>query len=648
MADQCIVCLEVLEVEPTAAPPSPPSTSTSTSASGTGTGTGTIPAAASALTNPIIPPTLYRDNVAQIQICGHVLHEACLREWSEKANSCPICRQTFHTVHVYDKVGGTRVSSHEVEDKKQVAEFDHYAWIADNPEVEEEDNTPCPVCNRADNEETLLLCDACDTPYHTYCMGLDEVPSGHWFCIECEDTFGSEVVDAAPPQNTSSSARRSNQRYYMPRTQASMRRARQRARSDEWQGAWGRIAGRVWDALSIDLDYQEDDDHFVFENLRRTQQLRQQERQEHEHWQQRLNIASRQGARDVFATHIPEVFHGRPWMQSTQVTRDEERRAWGALERARELQDTAASRKRKSRSGTAEPSEAQQEPERKLKRPRTRRLPPQNGESSSAAENIAPPSNHAEPAVATPTEPAPGSAQTPAPSFLSSLLKEVEMSTPSDEQNLRSLFGPIPSVNDVSSPVLSPSSPSGYSSPRALSLTPPPNHAAKRASPQMTLSSHISPIYPPANFSPTRSLSPRKDSRSSSPTKNVTLDSRSSPENSDSEPRGRQNGGLELRQPRPRRARPVVLPRSENVSPARNPLPLELKANISNIVRDALRPLWQSHQLTADQYASINRDVSRKIYEEVKDPALVPENVKQRWEKMASNEVARAVAELKV
>jgi hypothetical protein len=35
-----------------------------------------------------------------------MLHDACLREWTDQANSCPICRQIFHSVTVYDKVGG--------------------------------------------------------------------------------------------------------------------------------------------------------------------------------------------------------------------------------------------------------------------------------------------------------------------------------------------------------------------------------------------------------------------------------------------------------------------------------------------------------------------------------------------------------------
>ncbi|KAK0621537.1 hypothetical protein B0T17DRAFT_494179 [Bombardia bombarda] len=677
MADQCIVCLEVLEAvnqhhplaaappSPSAVPIAPPFGSLTVpitrpkSAEPPATAGGGLPIATSLAGGP-----LYTTNVAQIQICGHVLHDACLREWSEKANSCPICRQTFHLVHVYDKVGGKLLSSHEVEDKKQVVEFDPQAWLDENPE-DEEINVPCPVCNRSDNEEVLLLCDACDTPYHTHCIGLESIPRGAWFCMECVDAVDpgdTDVLaaDEALSHSRETQVRSSNHRqYYFPRTQARRRRERQRAQSDEWQGAWGRISGRIWDLLSLDLDYQDDDDPIVFEGLRRSQQIREQERREHELWQQRLNIASRLGAREVFANNISGVIHGRvsPRPQPPQETR-EEQRAWAILEKARDA-DGAANRKRKSRSGTAEPAETQQEPERKLKRPRTRRLPPHNGEtqvgeSSAAAEAPALPTNQSrEPEPNSVANPAPPRLVEGAPSFLSSLLKEVEMSTPSDEESLRTIFGPIPGVNDASSPVGSPS-PSGFSSPRQLSITPPPNRDVRRSSPQMTLSSYIEPIYPKANFSPTRSSSPKKHSGSSSPSKYANMDMRSSPENSDSEQhlehRGRQNGASELQQPQPRRIRPIrpiVLSRSQDVSPARSPLPIEMKESITNIVRSALRPHWRSNQLTTDQYAAINRDVSRKIYEEVRDPAMVPEETKRHWEQLATKEVAQAIADLK-
>lgn len=71
-----------------------------------------------------------------------------------------------------------------------------------------------------------------------------------------------------------------------------------------------------------------------------------------------------------------------------------------------------------------------------------------------------------------------------------------------------------------------------------------------------------------------------------------------------------------------------------------------MKESISRIVRGALKPHWHSKKLTAEQYEAINRDISRKIYEEVKAPEI-NEDMQQGWERLASQEVARAVASLK-
>lgn len=238
-------------------------------------------------------------------------------------------------------VTGTLLSSYKVEDKKQIAEFDPQAWLDENPEQEEEP-TPCPVCNRADEEEILLLCDSCDTPYHTHCIGLGGVPRGPWFCMECVDALGPELTGAPPPpaarDATQGSGRRSN---FFPRTQASMRRARHRARSDEWQGAWGQVSARVFDGAGIDLDFHDEDD--ALEDYRRLQQLHDRDRREHQRWQQRLNIASRLGARDVFANSIQNVFGHRrsptPRAELPAQQTPEERGAWRALEKARERED---------------------------------------------------------------------------------------------------------------------------------------------------------------------------------------------------------------------------------------------------------------------------------------------------------------------
>ncbi|KAK4218105.1 39S mitochondrial ribosomal protein L46-domain-containing protein [Rhypophila decipiens] len=649
MADQCIVCLETLEQavpsSPQLPPPDPDATSTDTAGledhlrPKSVEKLARIGLAASAITGSA---PLQHDHVAEIQFCGHLLHDSCLREWTEKANSCPICRQTFHFVKVYDKVGGNLLSTREVQDKKQVVEFDFQAWTEENPD-QEEFQIPCPICDRADNEEILLLCDGCDTPYHTHCIGLDDVPEGHWYCMECVDAIGPAITAqqqvASFQAHSRAQARVTQNRArpsHFPRTQAGMRRARQQAQADSWQGAWGRITNRIWDALNIDIDYEDQEDDEDLESFRRAQQIREEEARVLQRWQeqQRINIASRLGAREVFESNLPRTWPTPPAAREPPPETREERMAWGALERAREMEGTTrVTRKRKSRSNTPEIQEAQHEPERRLKRPRTRRLPTQNGEASSTGE--APSSN--QPVQSTPAQNGEvrRSVVGSAPSFLSTLLKEVEMSTPSDEQSLEALFGHIPGANEASSPIGSPS-PSGFSSPRASSITPPPNENARGRSPQVALSSHIAPIYPPANFSPTRSISPKRKG---------PAESRSSPENSDSEHRehrGRHNGTTELRQPRPRRAPPSILSRSDEISPTRSGLSIEMKENISSIVRGALRPHWRSSQLTAEQYETINRSVSHKLYQEVKDPATIPENARESWEKLATKETSKA------
>lgn len=106
MADQCIVCLDNLETESSGTPQlpavdAPPEPVVAAIEASKANGTSTT-----STTNLDHPNHENHDPVALIQICGHVLHDSCLREWTEKANSCPICRQAFHLVHVYDKIGG--------------------------------------------------------------------------------------------------------------------------------------------------------------------------------------------------------------------------------------------------------------------------------------------------------------------------------------------------------------------------------------------------------------------------------------------------------------------------------------------------------------------------------------------------------------
>jgi Ring finger domain len=94
MADQCIVCLESLDRI---------STEVDSAKSELPTETAQVTRLSS---DADLSNASQQQLIAVIQTCGHILHNDCLQAWIEKANSCPICRQNFNLVEVFDEVGG--------------------------------------------------------------------------------------------------------------------------------------------------------------------------------------------------------------------------------------------------------------------------------------------------------------------------------------------------------------------------------------------------------------------------------------------------------------------------------------------------------------------------------------------------------------
>ncbi|PWY70691.1 PHD and RING finger domain protein [Aspergillus eucalypticola CBS 122712] len=556
--------------------------------------------------------------IAQLLPCGHILHNNCLKPWVERANSCPICRRSFNMVELSDHPGGPVTSSYAVQDRVQQAEVDP-SMIIEYIDDDFADFQPCPICGDADNEELLLLCDGCDVPSHTYCVGLDSVPTGPWYCARCV----TQRRLGRSPETADWSSQTQDRRGR--RTRAQRRRLQSRNQLNSLH--WARVWQSVWDHLNIDLDFPFDDD-MAAERARQEQRREEAHQRDFRAWQRRFEVAEQQGGGNRFRDTAALLDIEAPRPSRPRVPREptpepeslEEMRAWNAFERAREIEnDPSAARKRKE--PTLSPSPEPTEPERKLKRPRTRRAEDlaaravQNGESSRAASAQASARINAE--------------SSSEPSFLQSLLKEVEESsnpngvTPHGASGQSSIAPTDHTTPGPSSPSISPA-PSNHSSPRLSSVTPPPTLRSRPMSP-LQLGSPADPSSPP--FSP--DVSPVGSARSAQD------------DHSSQVPTRRPNRRI------PRSATRSAAIRSDDSSPSRPGLSLKVKSDIQKLVGSSLKPYYRSKTITKEQYTEINRNISRKLYERAGDVETLGIGAKATLATVAKEEVEKAVDALK-
>ena len=395
---------------------------------------------------------------------------------------------------------GPTLDSYVVQDKKQEAEIDP-AMIMDEDLFDEPAIEACIICEQFGSDDDLLLCDGCNASCHIYCTGLNAVPAGPWFCMFCvEDDI--PILTPAPRSSRSGPRERRG------------RQARTGSRHDPSNQAWARVWQSVWDRLDLDLDFPFDDELSV---AQRTDT----QRRDFAQWQQRFHIAERLGGAARFRDTATTLLE-RPLPQPES---QDELRAWNAFDKAKELQEndtplvqSPTSRKRKST--PASPADTAPEPERRLKRPRTRRAQELADASSDAGhESSTSTRRMSEPAVPAPAAIARGDAQ--GPSFLQSLLKEVQHTPTNSITRLnRQLNIEVPTATDYLSPGLgSPaSSPttSNHPSPRLRPSSPPPNYHSRPSSPP-PLTSRIEPIYalPSQSHSPLARPTVQSDSEDS-------------------------------------------------------------------------------------------------------------------------------------
>ncbi|KAG9742925.1 hypothetical protein KCU73_g8544, partial [Aureobasidium melanogenum] len=573
MADVCIVCLGDLRLRPEDTDAETNSRAIKTEIE--------IPAPLPVLPSEQSKHPIDDEIVAHLLPCGHNLHDSCLRPWVERANSCPICRASFNLVELRNFLDGPAHSSYIVEEKQQQAEVDP-TLIIDDALFDEE--APCLVCGNIDSSHATMYCDGCDGTVHIFCAGYSDATAPDvWYCESCHRELG-----------TNAAGRRANTRVRNPRP----RRAGGRRPGTE---AWDRVWASVWRRLNLDLDFPHEDEDLT--NIHRTPA----QRRELAAWTRRLQVASRQGAANRFRDTASTLLDRRNLAAAHSPESQEELRAWNALDKARALDPEAQrppSRKRKSataspaspRDNTADREQA--EPPRKLKRPRTKR-------------NMTIPTL-AEPGPSTIEVPVrPIQRPTEGPSFLTQLLQEVEKQPAPEETDSPDAEansgdeqpGPFNPASPGASPIHS-----GQVSPRALSVTPPPQLARPRPTSPMPLTSIVRPLASPT-FSPTSN--------------------------------GKDERGRSHRHPQQQLSSP---PRDISPgSPSRN-MSYSTKTEIQRMVKAVLGPRYRGGEINKDQYTDINRDVSRMLYDKVGDAeGLANQDGRDKWQEVASAEVERAV-----
>ena len=141
-------------------------------------------------------------------------------QWSRISNCCPRDRIPFGLIDVSDSLSSPIKRTEIIQDTKNQSSsetFEHY-------EDGYEDVTFCQICNSHDHEDTMLLCDICDGGYHIFCIGLETIPTGDWFCSQCSNNEDSPV--RPPSVNSTIRSRLSH-----VRTAATQRQRRGRLRN---------------------------------------------------------------------------------------------------------------------------------------------------------------------------------------------------------------------------------------------------------------------------------------------------------------------------------------------------------------------------------------------------------------------------------
>ncbi|KAE9611924.1 putative chromatin regulator PHD family [Lupinus albus] len=121
-----------------------------------------------------------------LDCCTHYFCFACINEWAKVESRCPLCKQRFKTISKPARsTGGIDLREVVI----QIPERDQVYQPSEEElrsYIDPYESVICSECHQGGDDGLMLLCDICDSPSHTYCVGLGrEVPEGNWYCDGC-------------------------------------------------------------------------------------------------------------------------------------------------------------------------------------------------------------------------------------------------------------------------------------------------------------------------------------------------------------------------------------------------------------------------------------------------------------------------------
>ncbi|KAE9598159.1 hypothetical protein Lal_00004038 [Lupinus albus] len=145
-----------------------------------------------------------------LDCCRHYFCFACIMEWAKVESLCPLCKQRFKTI---SKPARSLAGFNLKESVILVPERDQVYQPCEEElmsYIDPYESVICSECHEGGDDGLMLLCDICDSPAHTYCVGLGrEVPEGNWYCDGCRPvalgSSSTQVQEFVPPMVTTQS-----------------------------------------------------------------------------------------------------------------------------------------------------------------------------------------------------------------------------------------------------------------------------------------------------------------------------------------------------------------------------------------------------------------------------------------------------------